>query len=155
MSKADVSDALRNVRVDPDQAHKFCCTGGSLVVIDFRLTFGWSESPGFRGVMSAAAEYAHCNTTLDSTQLLDEGKEMMAHVKVVDRWEGEPTPIPPDAKIRAHSGEEISEPFFATVYVDDYLLIRVQHSGDDKTALIASAFLHPVSYTHLTLPTKA
>ena len=30
--------------------------------------------------------------------------------------------------------------FFTTVYVDDYLLIRVQHS-DDKTALIASASL--------------
>ena len=28
---------------------------------------------------------------------------------------------------------------FATVYVDDYLLIRVQHSDDDETALIASA----------------
>ena len=51
----------------------------------------------------------------------------MAHVKVVDRWEGEPTPIPPEAKIRAHSGGEISDPFFATVYVGDYLLIRVQH----------------------------
>ena len=30
--------------------------------------------------------------------------------------------------------------FFTTVYVDDYLLIRVHHS-DDKTALIASASL--------------
>ena len=27
------------------------------------------------------------------------------------------------------------------MYVDDYLLIRVQHSDDDKTALIASASL--------------
>ena len=40
MSKADVSDAFRNVRIGPD-----------LVVIDFRLTFGWSGSPGFWGVM--------------------------------------------------------------------------------------------------------
>ena len=30
--------------------------------------------------------------------------------------------------------------FFATVYVDDYLLIREQHSDDDR-ALIASASL--------------
>ena len=56
MSKADVSDAFRNVRVDPDKAHKFCYTVGELVVIDFRLTFGWSGLPGFWGVMSAAAE---------------------------------------------------------------------------------------------------
>ena len=43
MSKADVSDAFRNVRVDPDQAHNFCYIVGDLV-IDFRLTFGWSGS---------------------------------------------------------------------------------------------------------------
>ena len=74
MSKADVSDAFRNVPVDPDQAHNFWYTVGDLVVINFRLTFGWSGSPGFWGVMSAAAEHAHCNTALDSTQLLDERK---------------------------------------------------------------------------------
>ena len=53
---------------------------------------------------------------------------MMAHLKVVDLWEeGTPTPIPSEAKVKAHSGGEISDPFFAIVYVDDYwyLLIRV------------------------------
>ena len=66
----------------------------------------------------------------------------MAHIKVVDRWEdGKPTPIPPDAKVRAHAGGEIDDPFFATVYIDDYLLIKVQHSDDDMTALTASASL--------------
>ena len=58
-SKADVADAFRNVRVDPDQAHNFYYSVRDLVVIDFRLTFGWSESPGFWGVISAAAEHAH------------------------------------------------------------------------------------------------
>ena len=33
------------------------------------------------------------------------------------------------------------DPFFKTVYVDDYLQVRVQHSDDDTTALIASASL--------------
>ena len=74
---------------------------------------------------------------------------MMVHVKVVDRWEkGEPTPIPPDAKIRAHRGGEMSDSFFATVYVDDYLLIRVQRSDNDKTALTASA---PLTSDHVRL----
>ena len=55
-------------------------------------------------IMSAAAALAHRNTTIDSAQLLDEGKYMMAHVKVVDRWNnGKTTPIPPDAKVRTHS----------------------------------------------------
>ena len=74
MSKADASDAFRNVRVDPDKAHNFFFTVGELVVTDFRWTFGWSGSPGFWVVMSAAAAHAHCNTTIDSAQLLDEGK---------------------------------------------------------------------------------
>ena len=64
MSKADVSDAFRNVRVDSDQAHNCCYSVGDLVVVDVRLTFGWSGSPGFWGVISAAAEHAHCNTPL-------------------------------------------------------------------------------------------
>ena len=34
----------------------------------------------------------------------------------------------------------MTDPFFTTVYVDDYLLIRVQHLSDN-TALIASASL--------------
>ena len=36
MSKADVSDALRNVRVDPDKVHSICYTVGDLVVTDYR-----------------------------------------------------------------------------------------------------------------------
>ena len=71
--------------------------------------------------MSAAAEHAHCNPTINSIQLLDERKEMMAHVKVVDHWEGrKPTPIQKDAKIRVHTVGEMVDPFFTTVYVDDY-----------------------------------
>ena len=126
MSKGDVAGAFRNVRVEPDQAHNFRYTVGDLDVIEFRLTFGWSGSPGFWGVMSAAAEHTHCNTTLNSTQLLDEGNKMMANVKVVDRWEeGTPTSIPSDAKVGGHSGVRfrihVSQP---CTYVDDYLLIR-------------------------------
>ena len=92
--------------------------------------------------MSAAAEHAHCNTTIKTAQLLNEGIHMMAHVKIVDCWEeGKPTPVPDDAKIRAHRGGGMFDPFFATVYVDDYLLMRVQHSDHDTTALTASASL--------------
>ena len=94
--------------------------------------------------MSAAAEHAHCNTTITTAQLLDEGIDMMAHVKIVDRWEeGKPTPVPDDAKIRAHrgGGEGVFDPFFATVYVDDYLLMWVQHSDHDTIAPTASASL--------------
>ena len=69
---------------------------------------------------------------------------MMAHihVKVAYRWEERtPTAVPAEAKIRAHPGGGNFGAFFTTVYVDDYLLVKVQHSDDDRSALIASAFL--------------
>ena len=103
-----MSDAFRNVRVGSIKTQSFCYTVGYLVVIDFRLTFERSRSPGLWGVTSAAVEHVHCNTTLNSTQLLDEGKEVIAHVNVVDlREEGKPEQIPPDAKRRVHSGEDV------------------------------------------------
>ena len=52
MATTDVNDAYRNVRIDPNQVHNFCYTVGNLVVIDFRLTFGWTSSPGNFGVMA-------------------------------------------------------------------------------------------------------
>ena len=75
------------MRVDADKAHNYCYTIEELVVIDFRLTLGWSGSAGFWGVMSTTVAHAHCNTTIVSAQLLDEGTKTMAHVKVVERWE--------------------------------------------------------------------
>lgn len=83
MSKADVSDAFGNVRVDPDNAHNLCYTVGELIVIEFRRTFAWSGSPGFWGVMSVAAEHAHCHTTIKAARLLNEGVNTMAHVKIM------------------------------------------------------------------------
>ena len=104
MSKADVSYAFHDIRVDPCKAHIACYTVGELGVIEFGSTFGWSGSAWFWGVLSVAAAHAHCNTTVDSAPWLNEVEEKMAHAKLVERWEeGIPTPIPPDAKVRAHS----------------------------------------------------
>ena len=44
--------------------------------------------------------------------MLDEGIDTMAHVKILDRWEeGKPTPVPDDAKIRAHRTRGDVRPF--------------------------------------------
>ena len=49
---------------------------GELGVVDVRLTFGWSGFPGLWGVMSVAVEHAHCNTTIKTSQLLNEVVDM-------------------------------------------------------------------------------
>ena len=50
MATTDVNDAYRNERVDPDEAYNFCYIVDDLVVIDVRLTFGWTGSLGNFGV---------------------------------------------------------------------------------------------------------
>ena len=142
MATTDVNDTYRYVRIDPNQAHNFCYTVGDLVVIDFRLTFGWTDSPGNFGLMASAAEHAHCDTDLSNVQLLSEGVKMMEDVEIVDRWEvGDSTPVTPDAKVRASKGGKLSSPFHTVVYVDGHGLIRAQQLDEDKLALVMSASL--------------
>lgn len=60
---------------------------------------------------------------------------MMTHVNVVNRWEeGNPKPVPADAKIRARGGGGEPDTSSNTVYVDQY-------AGGDTTALTAAASL--------------
>ena len=40
LTKADVAEAFRNVRVAPDQAQRFCYMVENVLVADFRLTSG-------------------------------------------------------------------------------------------------------------------
>ena len=106
MATTDVNDAYRNVRIDPNQAHNFCYTVGDLVVRDFRLTFGWTGSPGNFGVMALTAEHSHCKTDLSNVQLLPKGVNMMEHVETVDRWEvGDPLPYRRTQKFVRARGE--------------------------------------------------
>ena len=126
MATTDVNEAYRNVKIGPNQAHNFCYTVGDLVFIDFRLTFGWTGSPGNFEVMASAVEDSYCNTDLSSVRLLPEGVKMMEHVEmIVDRWEaGDLTSVSPDAKIRGSKGGKLSSRFHTVVYIDDLGLIR-------------------------------
>ena len=75
LAKADVTDAFRNDKIAPHQAQNVCYAVGDVLVLDFRFTFGWAASPGYWGLMDAAAEHAHCNTTVavDSAVVLPVG----------------------------------------------------------------------------------
>ena len=88
MSKADVSDAFRGIRIAPDQAQNFCCVLGDVLVADLRLTFGRSGMvAGVWGLMSSAAENAHYNTSLTDAVVLPERTAMMSHVRITESWE--------------------------------------------------------------------
>ena len=73
-----------------------------ILVSDLRRTFGWAPSPGYWGLMAAAVEHPHCNTTVDSPVILPEGKARMPHVKIGKPWEtGTPTQIPTGVRVNA------------------------------------------------------
>lgn len=112
--------------------HKNSAVIGDVLVADFRLTFGWAGSPGFWGVMASAVEHSHRNTNVHNIQLVDEGIEMMSHVKIVEPWEhGPPTRVPRDANVKPHDGGGPHDDFSCGVYVDDFALVKVQHAPDD------------------------
>ena len=100
LAKADVTEAFRNVRVAPDQAQIFCYMVDDILVADFRLTFGWAGSPGHWGVISETAAHSHRNTTVESAEILFEGKAMMSHVRIIEPWEvGRPRQVPPCVRV--------------------------------------------------------
>ena len=138
LAKAHVTDAFRNVRVPPHRAQNFCYIVDDVLVLDFRLTFGWAASCGYSGLMTSAAEHANCNATEESAFILPEGKAMTSYVKIVDPWEnGNPTQISPEVKVNALRKGGPNEPFFS-VYADDFIMASVKVDLSDQTALVVS-----------------
>ena len=122
-----------------------------VLLADFRLTFGWAGSPGHWGVMSKAAAHSHRNTTVETAEILPEGKAMMSHVKIAEPWEiNRPTQVLTCVQIKNNHVPRggLHEPFFATVYVDDFIMARVQADPTDHSALVASA---PLASDHIRL----
>lgn len=140
VTKTDVASALRNVRISPDHAHKFCYVIGDVLVADLRLVFGWAAPPGLSGVVASAAEHSHRNTNVVNAELVEEGREIMSHVKITPPWEaGSPTRVPAEASVTPHEGGRPEDGFLATVYLDDFLPSKMQHGPAGQSALVASA----------------
>ena len=142
-AKPDVTDAFRNVRVASDQAHFFCYMVDGVLVADFRLTFGWASSSRHWGIVSEAAAYSHQNT-VEAAEILPEAKAMMSHVTIAEPWKiGRPTQAPYCVRIKMNDVPRGGphEPFFATVYVDAFIMARVQADPTDHPALVVSVSL--------------
>lgn len=69
----------------------------------------------------------------------------MAHVNITEPWEviGIPTPVPQERGVGPAKGGGLWDPFVTTttVYVEDFLLARVQQVPSDQSTLISSASL--------------
>lgn len=99
-----------------------------------------------------ATEHAHCHTSVVGAELLPEGYDMKLHMIIIEPYEqGKPTRVPAETGVRPTTGGGLLDQLFSSVYVDDYMLTRVQHGPEDQTVLTASASLPP-DHVRLFLP---
>ena len=58
---------------------------------------------------------------------------MMCHERITKPWKvGKPTQVLRETEIPPAKGGGRLNPFFTTVYVDDYLLAKVQQDSNDR-----------------------
>lgn len=113
MGGADAHEAFRNIGIHPDHAQYVAYTFGEfIVVVDLRLTFGWTNSLGYWGVISNAAKFLHCNTNKHNVEVVEEGRRVMEHITIRERWEKiNSTPVPSDVGDRTASTGGIDDTF--------------------------------------------
>ena len=100
LSKMDVTEAFRQVRVQWAGAPVFGYAFRDFVVADRRLQFGWRSSPGFFCLFSAALEHAHRHTSYGDAVVMAQGRAATGHVSVIPpRTTDRPALLPPGCRI--------------------------------------------------------
>ena len=90
VSKVDVSDAFRNVRLAQSMQTRSCYVRDDLIVAGLRLTFDWAGSPGVWG-LSSAVKHAHRNTSACDAQIFSKVDVPCNHCRTVGRSSSEST----------------------------------------------------------------
>ena len=116
MRKIHVKDAFRQVPVDPAGAPVFGYVVNDLVVVDFRLQFGWRSSPGLGGLMASALEDSHNHTTFRGARISRAEKNAVAHVQVAGHRPEIVVPIPFDCAKLSGKGGGPGDTFFVRYY---------------------------------------
>lgn len=133
LSKMDAKDAFRQVAVDAARSPVVGYQLRDLVIVDRRLQFGWRNSPGYWCLFASALEHSHKNTSFSSAVGTTQGWAATAHV-VVEPPVGpaQPAPVHPRIVTPPGKGGGVDDEFFVEYYVDDGILVQVQHfaSGD-------------------------
>jgi len=127
LAKVDTKGAFRQVSVDVDHAPIFGYVFDEWVVVDRCLQFGWTSSPAFWGVCTAAVEHSHNHTTFQNAVVNPEGLAAASHVRVVPPHASEVrAAMPSNGVFPPGSGGGIRDPFLVSTYVDDALLAEVE-----------------------------
>ena len=79
----DVKDAFRRLHVAWEKAPTFAYMVNDLIVVDFRLPFGWRNSPGWWALHASAVRHAYCNTSLRTARVLPDAHEIAKNIRVI------------------------------------------------------------------------
>ena len=148
-AKADVADAFRQLLVHPAFAPFVSYRWGELLIIELRLVFGWSASPGFfYRWAKKMVEYVRATRPSDITDDLMDKLELLKQVLVEDPPEPqEIVTLPPDPEALEEFRREGLEahgdaPFHADNFLDDMLNIDLNRDGRLKKATAAMLLAH-------------
>lgn len=142
LSKMDVKDAFRQVAVDAARSPVFGYLFRDLIIVDRRLQFGWRNSPGYWCLFASALEHSHRNTSFLSAVGTDQGRAATAHVVVEQPVDSaRPVALHPRVVTPPGRGGGVNDDFFVEYYVDDGILVEVQHFANRGRCLTASASL--------------
>lgn len=138
-SKLDVKDAFRRLHVEWDKAPTFAYVVGDFVVVDFRLPFGWRNSPGWWALHASAVRYAYCNTNVRNAIVLPDACEIAKDVQVVQPLANSLAKCaPPGVQVTPLPGDPLDGNFDAEMYVDDMVTAEACLWGNEERLLVAT-----------------
>ena len=139
ISKVDMTDAFRQVRVQGAKSSVFGYSCEDLVIIDRCLDFGWTNSPGNYCLLTSALEHAHLQTSAGDATVTAEGWKATQHIDVIEPPVSPPPPsFPPGCRTPPGAGGGKADRFFIRFYVDDGILVEVRWFRNGKRCKQAS-----------------
>lgn len=125
-SKLDVKDAFRRIHVEWAKASYFAYMVGDFIVVDFRLLFGWRNSPGWWALTASDICHAYRNTNARNADVLADACEIAKNVKVVQPpVEKLAVGSPLGVQVTPLDGDPLDGDFEAEMYVDDMIATKL------------------------------
>lgn len=142
--KVDVADAFRQLRMHPAFASVFSYTWNGLLVVDLRLAFGWTGSPGFFfRWASHVVKFIQSHRPSDITPEVEAflGPEWVSRQSVEAPGTHPIVPLPPDPLVDLSIVSAVgNDPFYwSGAYIDD--TGSVEHNIDGRVQALSKTIL--------------
>lgn len=128
--KADVKEAYHPVPIDPSRVASFGYVFHDLAGADLLSEFGWRIYPRFWGLVAAAMEHSHNNTSSRGAVVSDIGRNAAEVVKMAPPRGAKVIELPPDCDTIRGEGEGTGDSLFLCVCLDNSTLRSYRLLGE-------------------------